>query len=457
MGDLGGRQLFALWAVLTAALILRMVGLGWGLPPADPETAATGYRSSYALHEDDGLFALTRGEPAALHLELTLLALEGAEAAGLLAAPWRDAFLEMRPDGFAQVYIVGRLTAALADMATVFLCFLLGARLGGAGTGLWAAAIVALAPGHVLLACQIQGEPLAALLLIATALAAVRGAPPGGVGLLAGLACGVKLWMAPPLAAICWPAAGAGNRAAVRWLAGGAALGLLIGAPYVLADPAGLWRQAGAASWSFQAPAASLEAFLRFGLGLPAGVLALAGIWRWTRGGSVEKSLAVAFVAGLAATALLPWPYLRSVAPILPLGAVAAACALSRLGRLRRAVGALALLTATLASLRLVESRLAPQPWNLAMAVVRQAAQPGDRVTRELPERPPLDPEKYPLGPAPTEWILTSDPSEPPGEGYERIAVFRMKPLWLWATLGESRTPLDWRALRPEVTLYRRE
>ena len=143
MGDLTGRQLFALWAILTVGLVLRVLGLGWGLPPGDVDTAQSGYRSSYALDEDDVLFALARTDPAdlkfdpgrrmwgTLHLEVTWLALEAAEAAGAFETSWRDAFLEMQPGGFAQVYVVGRLTTAVIDLATVFLCFLLGLRLAG--------------------------------------------------------------------------------------------------------------------------------------------------------------------------------------------------------------------------------------------------------------------------------------------------------------------------------------
>ena len=39
---------------------------------------------------------------------------------------------------------------------------------------------------------------------------------------------------------------------------------------------------------------------------------------------------------------------------------------------------------------------------------------------------------------------------------YDRVAVFRPRPLWLWTTLGEAHAPLDWLYLRPELTLYRR-
>lgn len=498
MGELTGRQLFSLWAILTVGVLLRVLGLAWGLPPADPETAASGYRASYALDEDDLLFALARTDPTrfdlnpetyvwgTLHLELTLLALEAAEAADEFGGPWRDAFLEMRPGAFEQVYSIGRLTTALIDLASVFVCFLLGMRLRGPEAGLWAAALAALAPGLVLQACQIRAEPAAALLATSAALALARGARPTGVGLLAGLACAVKASVALQAAALCGAAVlGRGTRA-WAWTVGAAVLGFLVGMPFVLTDPAGAWSQIASlfadhsAVWGSSAPNKAevllwtAADFVRFGLGIPAGLLAARGLAEWSLGDAVEKGLAVAFAAGFLAALAPAWPFLRDQAPILPLGAVAAGCVLSRMGGWRWWVGAAALLAAGLTSIRLVEARLSPHPANLAMSVIRRSAQPGDRVARLFPERPPLDSQEYPLGPNPLLDDLTADPPEwvlldltaaaPVPErnlalldrDYERLAVFRPRPLWMWTTLGEARTPLDWLYLRPELTLYRR-
>ena len=487
MGDLTGRQLLALWAILTVGLILRVLGLGWGLPPSDVDTQQSGYRSSYALDEDDVLFTLARTNPedmgfapglhswGKLHLEVTWLALEAAEAAGAFETSWRDAFLEMQPGGFEQVYVVGRLTSAVIDLATVFLCFLLGLRLAGPRAGLWAAALLAVAPGHILQACQIRVDSLAALLATVAALALVQRAPPFGVGLLSGLAVAAKFSTWLQAAALCWMAAQGLDRRATAWAFAGAALGFVfvMGMPFVLTDPASVWPHL-SSRFAIVLPIGNAAVdFLRFGLGIPAGLLALKGLWDWSRKGAVERALAIAFAAGFVAALVQPWPFLRALTPILPLGAVAAGCVLNRMGRWSPWAGAAALLIAGLISVRLVEARLATHPANLAMALIRQAGEPGERISRLRPELPPLDPAVYPLGPDPLTSALRADPPTwvfldstesryPQGNldflesEYDRVAVFRTRPLWLWATLGEGWAPADWKYLRPEITLYKR-
>lgn len=496
MGDLHGRQLLALWAILTLALALRAIGLGWGLPPADAETAASGYRSSYALDEDDLLFSLARAERfplphnpqrhswGILHPELTLLVLEASEAAGYLESPWQDAFLSMQPGGFEQVYIVGRLTTAIVDLATVYLCFLLGLRLAGPYAGLWAAALMALAPGPLVQACQIRGDATAAMLATATALAAVSGARPAGVGLLGGLACAAGPSTVWPIGVLCWMVGRSRGRRAGAWVLGGLLLGLLVGMPVLLTEPGQAWAgmadlYTDRAASLYSAPgrlelaAASATSFFRFGLGIPAGLLAVKGVWDWRRASGVERALAAAFGAGFLAALLAAEPFLRFQSALFPLGAVAAACFLVKLGRWQWTVGAAAALVAGITSLGLVESRLAPHPANLALAMLRQAAAPSDRVSRMLPELPPLDPAVYPLGPNPLlgglrddppEWVMTNSIAAIPypaqnlellAAAYDRAAVFR-SPSTLWTTLGERGAPIDWNYLRPELTLYRR-
>ncbi|MBI1356010.1 MAG: hypothetical protein GC160_16840 [Acidobacteria bacterium] len=483
MGELSARQLFALWAILTTALLLRCVGLDWGLPPTDAETAASGFRSSYSLEEDDALFAAARlraeGEWGSLHEGLTLAALEIAHAAGYLDADWRDGFLEMRPGAFQRVYLAGRLLSAILDLGAVFLVFLLGLRLGGVAAGLWAAALAAMAPGLVLQACQIRPDSAAALLAIASCWAALDRRM-RRLGLLAGLACAVEASLVLQMAGLLAAAArGRGRRAAAEMLAA-ATLGFVIGTPLLLTDPTSVWREA-ASAWQ---PAAdgpllllrSLGDFARFGLGIPAAGLALWRLWAWLRDRDPAGTMvAAALAGGFLVPLIAQGPFLQSLTPILPLGAVAAGCGLASLPvPYRRWAGATALLVAGLTALRLVEARLAPHPANLALSVLRQAARPGQTVSLPEPEVPPLNPSTYPPGPdlfhgdlsaAPPDWAVTSDASPEPASpanltilerDYDRIAVFRARPLWLWTTLGEAGAPLDWRTLRPEMTLYRR-
>ena len=409
MGELNARQLVALWAILTTALLLRCLGLGWGLPPADPASAASGYRSSYALDEDDVLFAAARlragdegSARSGLQVWLTLAALEAAQAADYFDSGWRDGFLEMRPGDFERTYWVGRLLSAALDLTTVFLVFLLGLRLGGVAAGLWAAALAATAPGLILQACQIRVEPLATLAATAAVLAAVqRRLRP--LGLLAGLACAAKLTLAPPMLALAWLAArGRGRRQAVE-LAALAGLGFALTLPTlgtaVAGPPLGLAADGGRPAMLVGA-AVDLA---RFALGLPVALLA---IWRmalWLRERDPAGALvAAAFVVGLVALPASGWGLLRELTPLLPLCAVAAGCSLAAgLGAYGRWAGAAALLVAGLTSLRLVEARISSHPANLALAVLRQAAEPGQSVSLQQPEVPPLDPDRHPPGPNP--------------------------------------------------------
>jgi hypothetical protein len=41
------------FATLAAALLVRLPGIGWGLPPATPQVRASDFRSSYAFDEGD--------------------------------------------------------------------------------------------------------------------------------------------------------------------------------------------------------------------------------------------------------------------------------------------------------------------------------------------------------------------------------------------------------------------
>ena len=83
-----------LFATLAAALLLRLPGIEWGLPPATPQVVASDFRSSYAFDEDDILSGAAKADVrrfdfdpheyhwGTLHIELVLLALDGAQANG---------------------------------------------------------------------------------------------------------------------------------------------------------------------------------------------------------------------------------------------------------------------------------------------------------------------------------------------------------------------------------------
>ena len=507
LGSLSIPEMVCLWGILAIGLLLRVAAIDWGLPPATPEMAASGIRSSYALDEDNVLESLVRTDPArfdidpklyhwgTLHLELVLGALEGAQAAGIFERPWRETFRQMVPGEFEKVYVVGRLVSVIADLVTVFLAFLLGVEAAGPRAGLWAAALVSFCAGHVLQASQIRVDVTATTLVTLTALLAARldatTRPKNwlAVGLAAGLAVSAKystlLIVAAVVALPLWK-----NRPrsrAARWALVGVLAGFLSGEPFVITNGIEVARQVGRLIWlSRQIPAEILipmpillgqhvADLARFSLGIPAVVLAGYGLWALRRRKApLFAVLAVALLAGI--VSLLPqnWPLMRYHLPLAPLCAVAAGAAIVHLPRWSGPLaGALALAFALGASIAQVRFMLYPHPANLALAVVQKAVPAGETVARIMPELPPLDPAQYPMGPNPLMDDLTKDPprwvivSDLPiidypeanqrllESRYQPIAVFRSRRVFAWATLGETGAPHDWKYTHASMTFYR--
>src|SRR5216684_265231 len=120
-----------LFATLAVALLLRLPGIEWGLPPATPHVVASDFRSSYAFDEDDILSGAAKADVrrfdfdpheyhwGTLHIELVLLALDGAQAAGVFGTPWRQAYYSLLDGDFVRVYVVGRLVAVASALLTV--------------------------------------------------------------------------------------------------------------------------------------------------------------------------------------------------------------------------------------------------------------------------------------------------------------------------------------------------
>jgi Dolichyl-phosphate-mannose-protein mannosyltransferase len=507
LGSLSIHQMACLWGILAIGLLLRVAAIDWGLPPSTPEVAASGIRNSYAFDEDKLLESLARTDPArlgidpklyewgTLHLELVLGTLEGAQALGVFKRPWREAFRQMVHGEFEKVYVAGRLVSVFADLATVFLVFLLGVETAGSAVGLWAAALVAFSAGHVLQASQIRVDVTATTLVTLTVLLAARlseAARPRNwlaIGLVAGLAVSAKystvLMVGAVLVLLLWK-----NRqrwGAARWALVGVPAGFLIGEPFVITNGVELARQVGRLIWaSRQTPAEllipmpillaqHLVDLARFSLGIPAVALAAYGLWVLRRRNSpLFAILAVALLAG--GISLLPqnWPLMRYHLPLVPLCAVAAAVGIVQLPRWSGLLaGALALAFALGASIAQVRFMLYPHPANLALALVQKAVPAGDTVARIMPEFPPLDPAQYPMGPNPLMDDLTKDPprwvivSDLPiiaypaanqrllASRYQPIAVFRSRRVFAWATLGESGAPQDWKYTHPSMTVYR--
>jgi len=112
-----------LGGTLAVALLLRLPGIAWGLPPITPQVRQSDLRSSYAFDEAGILSGVAKAEVkrfdfdpgeyhwGTLHSELVLLALDGAQAAGVFHTPWRAAYYNLVDGDFVKVYVVGRLVA----------------------------------------------------------------------------------------------------------------------------------------------------------------------------------------------------------------------------------------------------------------------------------------------------------------------------------------------------------
>ena len=501
LGRFSGRQLAVLWAILSVGLLLRIIALDWGLPPSGPERVAAGFRSSYAIDEVDILEALSKTDSASfdldarlyrwgtLHLGLTLATLEAAEAAGAFGEPWREAWRGMHLGGVERIYVIGRLLSVVIDLASVLLAALIALHLSGVHTALWAAALVALSPGHILQSGQIRVDvtATACVLLLCLAILADRG--PLQIGFVAGLATAAKYSMSPlALTALAVEAAHRGwAPGRLGRIAAGATLGFVAGEPWLLTNGVEVVRQIGGLlTLSRQTPpelqlsvpvllGQSLLDMARFSLGLPAALLAIWGFARLWRSGSLEgRLLPIVFGAGLLALIPQHWPLMRYHLPLVPLAAIAAAIAIESSRNWGKLLGAAAAFVAASAAFSLVSYRIAPHPANLALQLLERAVHPGQTVSRLMPELPPLDPLTYPVGPNPLTGDLSADPpdwvviSDLPiidypeatlvflRNRYERTAVFLRQSPTSWATFGERGAPHDWKYTRPEMTIYRK-
>ena len=485
-----------------------MAVIGWGLPPAIPEVADSGIRSSYAFDEDDVLTALALSNPkrldldprqyqwGALHLELVLFSLEAAELAGYFDHGWRRAYYEMIPGEFERVYAVGRMMAVAGALGSIAAIFFLALEYMGKGAAFWAAALVAISPEHLLASAQVRVDLTMTALVIVAAWLAVRAQRSGRpsrflwLGAAAGAAMAAKytaVFLMVPLMAAAW-----GSRRFGARLGGaaalGAAAGFVLAQPYLLIRPRQIAQQVFSVVQTSQAipdtyriPTPDLLAtqavyLVRFLIGAPAALLAAAGVVILLRRRTAADWMALSLLAGgVVSFVPLLWPMLRYQLPLLPLLALAGGVALERLRSFPRiATGILALILPLAASIDQFHFMRAPHPANRMLAVILQQVPRGSPIARPMVELPPLDRKVYPvdgnplledLGSKPPAWVLLTDlpitqypvtTTSLLRTQYDRLADFALRPLFPWATLGAGNTPHDWKYSHPTMALYRR-
>ena len=496
-------------ATLAVALALRIAGIAWGLPPVNDHVRASGLRSSYAFDEDDILSGVAQAgvsrfdfDPhdyhwGTLHSELILLALDGAEACGLFPTPWRQAYYSLAADGFERVYVLGRLVTVAAALLTVWLLF----RLAGS-PGAFAAMLVAVSPVHVLQSDQVRVDVTMTAMLVLALLLAQACVQPGKqatsigarqflfLGLAAGLAVAAKYSAITAATAIVLTVL-VFNR--FRWRAtlasaAGMIAGFLAGAPYFLLKPHAFYDSVNkAAQGTLHIPASFAISIphliqlrsvnlVRFSIGLPAALLAIAGlVWMLRRRSPADWILLAAIAAYSAVLLPLRWPLLRYDLPLIAMLGLCAGIALERLPpRWRIPAAALALLMPLCGAIAQIHYMRSPQPANLMLAKILETIPPGSPISRLMREAPPLDERIYPRGPNilladltanPPAWALTNDlPDQPyPGatvallqNSYDQVAGYEIPRILGWSTFGETSAPHDWKYTHIRFTLYRR-
>lgn len=332
-------------AIVALALVLRLAGVGWGLPDGThffsfhPDEFETCGRVVRILNTGDWNPEFFNYGSFYLYL-VTILA-------------WPFHALGMF-ESVTGAHVVARVVSALAGAATVLVAERIARRVAGMSLAVWAALFVALAPGHVLHSTFATVDATATLLVAAALLYAIE-AREGGrrhflvAGALAGLAAGTKyatglVLVAPLLAAFRSEERVPRREQVVRaaLVIASAAVAFFIAVPYALITPdrfaadvrfellvhpreghLDFFERTGD-GWSYH-----LFANLPYVLGAPLLMLALAGVAllvaRRRRDDWLLLAFAFPYLIGLGSSHVR---FLRYTLPLVPVLGVAGAVAL---------------------------------------------------------------------------------------------------------------------------------
>lgn len=243
-------ETMALWAILLAALWLRIDGIGFGLPalndPDEPLFMMTALEMLQKQSFDPGWF----GHPGTITFYSLAAVIAAVGGIGVATGRFADG------DAFAAavyadpgiLFLPARVMIALCGVLCVWLVFRLGKKFGGARVGLAAAAMLAVNAVHIDYSQIIRTDVQASVFMLFGAVAAVGIAERGRArdyllaGLCAGLACATK-WPAATILVTVLGAWAYRSRSARGWygpiLAAGAALVTLVAvSPYLLIEHA---------------------------------------------------------------------------------------------------------------------------------------------------------------------------------------------------------------------------
>jgi 4-amino-4-deoxy-L-arabinose transferase-like glycosyltransferase len=346
-----------LLAVCAIALVLRVIGLQYGLPAVyNPDEVAIMSRAlSFAkgtlnphnfLYPTFYFYVLF----AWVGVYLAFVWLTGRVES--LAALQRLYFLDS-----TGIYTAGRLLGVATGTATVALVYRLAARLTDARTAIAAAVFLAVAPLHVRDSHYVKHDVPATLAIVIAYLAIVRvwpcartNGPTGKDTLIAGAACGMAfsthyycVFLAVPLAlAIVQAWRSRGLAECVRQLATGAAASAFVFfllSPFLLVEPLTAVRDVIAnrqividravSSGAFAPARRYIEMLWAEAAGQPVALLAIAGVigmlWRAPMRAALLLAFPVPFLLFISNTA----PASRYLNPVLPFLAIFAAWTLT--------------------------------------------------------------------------------------------------------------------------------
>lgn len=419
------RWLFAIpmFVVLVAALLLRLDGVGFGLPalydPDEPIFVLTALK----LLRDHSLNPQWFGHPGTT----TIYALAIVEAANFLTGQLSGRFPDAQ--AFARevyadpsvVFLPARLFIVACGVASVGLTFWVGARISGYRVGLLAAALLAINPLSIRYSQIVRTDMHATvfvLLILLSAIAIVKRARTRDyvlAGMWLGFACATK-W--PAAAAIAAPLAAGAWRifresddrwAVVRQLiimALAAVVSLFLASPYLFLDYRQVLQDLQGELRPYHVGATGhglidnlawyLTVVLKTAFGWPAMILAAAGAIVGARRSAAFSvallSTLIIFTLMISAQALI-WE--RWMVPMLPLFAIMIAVSIDGVMRLiatrwgqraKWAAGGVALLAAAAPAVATAHAFSAERRADtraLASAWLRQHAAPGSAVTVE--------------------------------------------------------------------------
>jgi Dolichyl-phosphate-mannose-protein mannosyltransferase len=197
------RWIFLLF-ILLAALLLRVPGLTWGLPPIENPGAEPYHPDEFVTFEQS-VRLWSNPDPIAFCWGGVLYLRTGLAARAIVSADDEDAKGGLP---FRRTLLLLRSLNVLYALLTVLLVAHLGRTLFGDGAGIFAAGLFAVFPGHVLDSHFGRPDVLLCLLLTASLACSVKLAGTGkyrwtvAAALLSGLATATMLWGLSALAGL---------------------------------------------------------------------------------------------------------------------------------------------------------------------------------------------------------------------------------------------------------------